>query len=63
MNMKFTLKIQTNSSQTFLDVMVTKKPDGSFGHMMYRKPTNLEVYIQVIAPISVTKACSQDYLF
>jgi len=63
MNMKFIIEIQINSSLTFLDVMVTKKPDGSFGHTMYEKPTRRDVYFQAIAPLSVNKACSHDYLF
>jgi len=43
--------------------MVTKKPDGSFGHMMYEKPIHMDIYFQVTAPISVIKACSHEYLF
>jgi len=43
--------------------MVTKKAAGSFGHTMYMKPTHMDVYFQAIAPISVIKACSHDYLF
>ena len=57
MNMIFTIEIQTSSSLTFLDVMVTKKPDGSVGHTMYRKPTHMDIYFQAITQISVTKAC------
>jgi len=43
--------------------MVTKKPDGSFGHTMYEKPTHMDIYFQVIAPIAVIKAHSHEYLF
>jgi hypothetical protein len=40
-----------------------KETDGSFGHMMYEKPTRMDVYFQATAPLSVNKACSHDYLF
>ena len=63
MNMKFTIEIQTKCSLTFLDVMVTKKLDGSLGHTMYEKPTHMDVYFQATGPISVIKACSHNYLF
>jgi hypothetical protein len=63
MYVQFIIEIQTNSSLTFLDVTVTKKPHGSFGHTMYEKPTHMDVYFQATAPLSVNKACSHDYLF
>jgi hypothetical protein len=30
---------------SFLDALVKKKPDGSSGHFVYRKPTHMNLYL------------------
>jgi hypothetical protein len=42
-NIRFTMEIEMNRSLTFLDVLVTKKPNGSLGHSVYRKPTHIDL--------------------
>jgi hypothetical protein len=37
------MEIETNGSLPFLDVLVTKKPDRSVGHSVYRKPTHIDL--------------------
>ncbi|XP_031847206.1 uncharacterized protein LOC116433359 [Nomia melanderi] len=44
-NIKFTMEIESNKSLPFLDVLVTRKPDGSLGHQVYRKPTHTDRYL------------------
>jgi hypothetical protein len=39
------MEIETNGSLPFLDVLVTKKPDSSVGHSVYRKPTHTGLYL------------------
>jgi hypothetical protein len=45
MNVKFTIKMEENGMLPFLDVLVTKKPDGSLGHTVYRKPAHTDLYL------------------
>jgi hypothetical protein len=39
------MKIETNGVLPFLDVLVTKQPDGSLGHSVHRKPTRRDLYL------------------
>jgi hypothetical protein len=39
-NMKFTMETEQNQSLPFFDVLVSRRPDGSLGHIVYRKPTH-----------------------
>jgi hypothetical protein len=46
-NIKFTKELEQNGTLPFLDVLVKKKMDGTLGHMVYRKTTNIDVYLHV----------------
>jgi hypothetical protein len=46
-NIKFTMEIEKDNSILFLDVCITKKGNGSFGHEVYRKPTHTDRYLNV----------------
>jgi hypothetical protein len=38
------MEIWIDNSLAFLDVLVKKKPDGSLGHTVYRKPMHTDLY-------------------
>jgi hypothetical protein len=42
---QFTIEIENNNQLPFLDVLVKKKKDGTFGHSVYRKPTHTDRYL------------------
>jgi hypothetical protein len=44
-NIKFTMEVEKNQSLPFLDVLVSRRPDGSLGHTVYRKPTHTDLYL------------------
>lgn len=44
-NIKFTMKTKENGALSFLDVLVTRRLDGTLGHTVYRKPTHAELYL------------------
>jgi hypothetical protein len=39
------MKLKENESISFLDVLVTKKQDGMFGHKVFRKKTHTDSYL------------------
>jgi hypothetical protein len=39
-NIKFTMEVEKSLSLPFLDVLASRRPDGSLGHTVYRKPTH-----------------------
>jgi hypothetical protein len=45
-NIKFIMEIEHNKSLLFLDVLVSRKPDRSFGHTVYRKPMHTDLYLR-----------------
>jgi hypothetical protein len=44
-NIKFTMEVEKNPSLPFLDVLVSRRPDSSLGHTVYRKPTHTDLYL------------------
>ncbi|KYN39855.1 hypothetical protein ALC56_05623, partial [Trachymyrmex septentrionalis] len=44
-NIHFTIDIEENGKLPFLDVLVSKKADGTLGHQVYRKPTHTDTYM------------------
>jgi hypothetical protein len=44
-NIKFTMEMEHNKSLLFLDVLVSRKPEGSLGHTVYRKPMHTDLYL------------------
>ncbi|XP_054723405.1 uncharacterized protein LOC129233402 [Uloborus diversus] len=42
---QFTMEKESNNQLPFLDVLVTKKEDGTLGHQVYRKPTHTDRYL------------------
>jgi hypothetical protein len=44
-NIKFMMEVEKNQSLPFLDVLVSRRPDSSLGHTVYRKPTHTDLYI------------------
>ena len=44
-SIKFTLEREEDKSLPFLDVLITKKIDGSLSHQVYRKKTHTNIYL------------------
>ncbi|XP_063924731.1 uncharacterized protein LOC135138683 [Zophobas morio] len=44
-DIQFTMGVETNNCLPFLDVMVTRLPEGRLGHSVYRKPTHSDRYL------------------
>ena len=44
---KFTLEKEEEIPLPFLDVLITKNPDGSLSHQVYRNKTHTDTYLHV----------------
>jgi hypothetical protein len=44
-NIKFTMETEKDGQLPFLDMDIYRKPDGSLGHRVYRKPTHTNLYL------------------
>jgi uncharacterized protein (UPF0335 family) len=44
-NIKFTIEIEKDNKIPFLDVLISKKTDGTLGHTLYKKPTSTNKYL------------------
>jgi hypothetical protein len=44
-NIKFTMEVEQSQLLPFLDVLVSRRPDGSLGHRVYRKPMHTDLYL------------------
>jgi DNA-binding transcriptional MerR regulator len=44
-NIKFKMEVEQNWSLPFLEVLVSRRPDGSLGHTVYRKPIHTDLYL------------------
>jgi hypothetical protein len=45
LSIQFTMEIESNSHLPFLDIDVHRRPDGSPGHTVCRKPTHTDLYL------------------
>jgi hypothetical protein len=46
-SIKFTMEIEDNNNIPFLDILISKKNDGSLSHQVYRKKTHTDRYLHV----------------
>jgi hypothetical protein len=44
-NIEFTMEKERDAHLPFLDTDIYRKPDGSLGHRVYRKPTHTSLYL------------------
>jgi hypothetical protein len=44
-NIKFTKEVEQNKTLPFMDVLVSRRPNGSLGHSVYWKSTHTELYL------------------
>jgi hypothetical protein len=44
-NIQFTMEMEKDGHLPFLDIDVYKRPEGSLGHKVYRKPTRTNLYL------------------
>jgi hypothetical protein len=44
-NIKFMMDVEQNQSLPFLNVLVSRRPDSSLGHRVYRKPMHTDLYL------------------
>ncbi|KDR19144.1 uncharacterized protein LOC110830199 [Zootermopsis nevadensis] len=44
-SIQFTMETEKDSHLPFLDIDIHRKPDGSLGHKVYRKPTHTDLYL------------------
>jgi hypothetical protein len=42
---KFTMELEENGKIPFLDVLISRKEDGTLGHQVYRKKTHIDSYL------------------
>jgi hypothetical protein len=44
-NIQFTMETEKDGHIPFLDIDIYRRPDGSLGHKVYRKPTHTNLYL------------------
>jgi hypothetical protein len=44
-NIQFTMETESNSHLPFLDIGIYRRPHGSLGHRVYRKPTHTNLFL------------------
>ena len=61
---QFTMETETSDSLPFLDVLISKRVDGSLGHSVYRKPTHTDRYLNARSfhPPSVKSSVNRTLL-
>ncbi|KAJ4425835.1 hypothetical protein ANN_27461 [Periplaneta americana] len=42
---KFTKEVEKDGCLPFLDILISRKPDGTLGHSVYRKPMHTDLYL------------------
>jgi hypothetical protein len=45
LDIKFTMELEEKKNIPFLDVMITKKQDGTLGHKVFRNKTHIDSYL------------------
>lgn len=46
---KFTMEVEASGKLPFLDVLIIRKPDGTLGYTVYRKPTHTNRYLNAFS--------------
>lgn len=44
-NIKFMMELEEDGRLPFLDILLIKKPDGTLGHVVFKKPTHTNLYV------------------
>ncbi|XP_069678727.1 uncharacterized protein dlp [Periplaneta americana] len=44
-NIQFTKEVEKDGCLPFLDILISRKSDGTLGHRVYRKPTHTDLYL------------------
>ena len=44
-HIKFTMEVEKDNQIPFLDVLITKRNEGTLGHQVYRKKTHTDRYL------------------
>jgi hypothetical protein len=57
----FTAEMEQDKTLPFLDVLVRRRPDGSLGHLVYRKSTRTDFYLHTKAEHHLTETSCTNH--